>query len=174
MSIKFNAEKRFDVTKKRFYLNNEPVVFHCHHYTTLLTQLANDTAKFDGPEIMFSAAEETFYPIFNKYFENDNIKSKENRVSIIEQYFSYVGLGLLKIDLIEQSAELFHSHLDEAWIKKWSNADKPVNYITQGFLSAAFSSINDISIKSFNVKEIQSIVCGAETSKFIIEKKQEK
>lgn len=174
MNIKLKADKVFDFSRRRLYLNNEPIVLQCHHYTTLLTQLANDAAKFNGPQIMFSTAEETFYPILIRYFKENNVVSYENRASIVEQYYSYVGLGLMKINLEEHSAELIHSHLDEAWLKKWSVADKPVNYITQGFLAAAFSAITDDNLKAFNVQEIQSIACGAETSKFIIEKKQEK
>lgn len=174
MSVKFKAEKNFDFKAKRFYLNTEPTVLHCHHYTTLLTQLANDAAKFNGPQIMFSTTEETFYPILYKYIKENNVVSYEDRASIVEQYYAYIGLGLMKINLKEHSVELIHSHLDEAWIKKWSITDKPVNYITQGFLSAAFSAITNNNLGMFDVKEIQSIACGAETSKFIIEKKQEK
>lgn len=174
MSIKFIAKKDFDDNRKRFYLNNVPTVLQCHHYTTLLTQLANDAAKFRGPEIMFSAMEKTFYPILTSYFQAHNITSHEDRKSIVEQYYACMGLGLMEININEFSVELIHSHLDEAWIKKWSVWDKPVNYITQGFLAAAFSAITENNLGAFDVREIQSIVCGAETSKFIIEKKQEK
>lgn len=171
MSVKFKAEKNFDFKAKRFYLNTEPTVLHCHHYTTLLTQLANDAVKFNGPQVMFSTAEEIFYPILYKYFQENNVVSPKDRAIITEEYYAYIGLGLLKIDINESSAELIHSHLDEAWLKKWSVTDKPVNYITQGFLAAAFSAITDNNVGMFDVKEIQSIACGAETSKFIIEKK---
>lgn len=173
MNIKFKADKIFNFSKKRLYINNEPTVLQCHHYTTLLTQLANDAEKFHGPQIMFSTSEETFYPVLTRYFQKCNIISNEERASIVEQYYSYIGLGLMKIDIKEFTAELLHSHLDEAWLKKWSVADKPVNYITQGLLAAAFSAITDNSPETFNVQEIQSIACGAETSKFIIVKKQE-
>lgn len=171
MNIKLKADKTFDFSRKRLYLNNEPIVLQCHHYTTLLTQLANDAAKFNGPQIMFSTSEETFYPILYKYFKENNLISYEDRVSIVEQYYSYIGLGLMKIDIKEFTTELLHSHLDEAWLKKWSVSEKPVNYITQGFIAAAFSAITDNNPKTFNIQEIQSIACGAETSKFIIVKK---
>ena len=172
MSIEFQEQLNFDFNKKRFYLNDEAIVLHCHHYTTLLTQLANDAAKFNGPKIMFLAAEETFYPILKKYFEDNNINSEEDKISIVEQYYSYIGFGLMKIDFANKSVELIHSHIDEAWLKKWTTFEKPVNYITQGFISAAFSAITGNNPGIFNVEEIQSIVCGAETSKFIIELNQ--
>lgn len=174
MSIKLKVGKKFDFSKKRLYINDVPIVLQCHHYTTLLTQLANDAAKFNGPQIMFSAAKETFYTVLTKYFKENNITSYEDRASIVEQYYAYIGLGLMKINIKEFTVELLHSHLDEAWLKKWSVTDNPVNYITQGFLAAAFSAVTDNNQETFNVKEIQSIACGAETSKFIIERKQEK
>lgn len=170
MNIKLKVDKKFDFSRKRLYLNNEPIVLQCHHYTTLLTQLANDAAKFNGPKIMFSTSEETFYPILSKYFKENNVISYEDRASIVEQYYSYIGLGLMKLDIKEFTTELLHSHLDEAWLKKWSVSEKPVNYITQGFIAAAFSAITDNNPETFNVQEIQSIACGAETSKFIIVK----
>lgn len=173
MSIKFKAEKKLDFSQKRFFINNDPVVLHCHHYTTLLTQLANDAAKFNGSQLMILAAKESFYPVLAKYFAENNITSNEDKVSIVEHYYSYIGLGLMKINIEEFTVELIHSHIDEAWIKKWSISDKPVNYITQGFLLAAFSAINGCDSDEFNVQEIQSIACGAETSKFIIKKQQE-
>ena len=174
MSIKFKAEKKFNFKEKRFYLNNDPTVLHCHHYTTLLTQLANDATKFNGPNIMRSTSEEIFYPILAEYFKKYNVTSVEDRASISEQYYSYIGLGLMKICVDDYSAELIHSHLDEAWLKNWSISDRPVNYITQGFLSAAFSAITDSRIGTFEGEETQSIACGAETSKFTIDKTGEK
>lgn len=170
MNIKFTAEQSFDVNVKRFYLNEEPTVLHCHFYTTLLTQLANDAAKFNGPKIMVSSTEETFYPVLIQYFKKHNITSQEDKARIIEQYYAYIGLGLMRIDIDKFSVELFHSHLDEAWLKNWTISDKPVNYITQGFIAVAFSAIIDSGIGAFKVQEIQSIACGSKTSKFIVEK----
>jgi predicted hydrocarbon binding protein len=176
MNIKFKAEKQFDFEKKRFYLNKESTVLHCHHYTTLLTQLADDSRNFDGPEILYSTAEESFYPILTKYFQEHNITSHQDRVSIVQQYFSYIGLGLIKINFQDNKStvEMPYSHLDEAWIKKWKSSDKPVNYLSQGFLAAAFSAITDNKPETFKVQEIQSIACGADISKFTVKKIEEK
>lgn len=174
MSIEFIAEEYFDFEAKKFYLNDEPIVLHCHFYSTLLTQLAKDTIKFNGPEIMACASEEIFFSIFDKYFKKHNIMPTEDRISIIEQYYSYVGLGLMKIDIDNYTVELIHSHLDEAWLKKWPTPEMPLNFITQGIIAAAFSAVTNTNIGIFNVQEIQSIACGAETSKFIIKEKSEK
>jgi len=169
MNPEFKPEKIFDLNRKRYFLNGEPDVFHCHHYTTLLTQLAEDAKAFYGPEILFSAAEEAFYIALEKYFQSHHITSEQDRKEISEQYFSYIGLGLIEID-IHGKVEIKHSHLDEGWIKKWGLWDKPVNYISQGFIAAAFSAITGNKPGTFKIQEIRSIVCGAQTSKFTVEK----
>jgi predicted hydrocarbon binding protein len=68
------------------------------------------------------------------------------------------------------TADMSHSHVDEGWIKKWDQHDRPVNFIGQGFLAAAFAAITGTEAGSYAVKETQSIVSGAPVSKFEIEK----
>ena len=171
MSVTFKAEQTFDSQKARQYINNEVIVYHCHHYATLLSQLADDAKLINGPKLLAEASEEIFYDILARYFKENKIETLEDRISIVEQYGTFVGLGQLKLNLSQNSAEVFFSHVDEGWIKKWSKRDDPVNFIGQGYLAAAFSAINNADIGKFSVEEIQSIVSGSETSKFKISMK---
>lgn len=175
MSNKFTARHRFNSTKARQYLNNEAIVLHCHHYITLITQLADDAKQLNGAKLLAESAEETFYPILIRYFTENNIVSLEDRTAVAEEYFSYIGLGKLKLNLLWQNdtAEMDYSHVDEGWIKKWSKRNKPVNFIGQGYIAAAFSAITGQELYAFDVNEIECIVSGAKKSKFIITKKQE-
>ena len=172
MLMEFKANQRLDTERMRHYLNDELSVLHCHHYTALLTQLADDARLLNGPQLLAEASEESFYPILVKYFNDNDVETLEDRVSIVEQYFSFVGLGQLKITVDEDggSAEMMYSHVDEGWRKKWSNRDRPVNFVGQGFLAAAFSAITDNDPGSFKVDETASIVLGAEKSRFNIER----
>lgn len=172
-TIEYNPEERFDTVRLRHYLNDEYTVFHCHHYLDLFTQLADDAALFNGNKIMADVAEEIFYEIFQNYFSKHNIISLQDKISLIEQYFAFIGLGSLKININEDrngEAEMLHSHIDEGWIKKWTKKVTPVNFVGWGLLSAAFSAINDVPKGSYKIAETQSIVSGAESSKFIVEK----
>ena len=61
--------------------------------------------------------------------------------------------------------------MDEGWIKKWGKRDKPVNFITQGYLCAAFAAVYNQPQGSYKVSETQSIVSGADKSVFSVGRK---
>lgn len=171
MTVQFKANQRFDSTKMRQAINGSEIVFHCHHYASLFSQLADDSEGLEGTRLLAESAQETFYPIFRTYFVENQISSAEDRQSIVEQYFAFVGLGELRLDVREHGAseaEMIHSHVDEGWIKKWSQRKAPVNFIGQGFLAAAFAAIRDEEPRAYRVQETQSIVAGSITSKFIV------
>jgi predicted hydrocarbon binding protein len=173
MSVEFKSTQVFDDERMRHYNNDELSVMHCHHYSTLFSQLADDAKLLKGPKLLFEAAEESFYPVLAKYFNENNIDSIEDRASIAEQYYGFVGLGQVSITPGEQggSAQMQHSHVDEGWIKKWGNRDEAVNFMGQGYLAAAFSAIHGNERGTYQVRETQSIVSGADTSEFTITKK---
>lgn len=173
MTARFKADQRFDSGKARQYVNGDVTVFHCHHYATLFSQLADDAKLLKGATLLADAAEESFYPVLAGYFEEHGVDTTEDRVSIVEQYFSFVGLGKVKINIGNGKgyAEMPHAHVDEGWVKKWSKRDKPVNFIGQGFLAAAFSAITGSEPRTFSVTETQSKVSGASASLFEIVKR---
>ena len=149
MSIYKNALLEFDhiFNNKscRHSVNNDIYVLHCHHYTSLFTQLAIDSNEmFGGIKVLTESAEDSFNQFFNKYFiERPNLTLIE-KISVAEQYYSFAGLGKMIIkSLGENSGEIVleSSHVDEGWIKKWGQYDKPINFITCGFISALFSSV---------------------------------
>ena len=162
---------QFDSNTSRHYLNGQLTVLHCHHYSTLYTQLADDVEFTDGKELLKNVAEDVFYGVLENYFNSKNITNLSARVEIVQQYYSAIGLGELKVIHMGDDfgqVELIHSHLDEGWVHKWGQSDKPVNYITSGFAAAIFNLINGTPARSCTVKEVQSIVTGAEKSIFKI------
>ncbi len=174
MAPEMKMEQHFDPKRMRQIVNDESYVFHCHHYAALFTQLASDAKLLNGPVLLAEAAEESMYRELNKYLKEKKIDKQGERVSIAEQYFSFVGLGQLKLkDVSEEggSAELLNSHVDEGWIKKWGKNKVPINYIGQGYIACAFAAITGRKPGSFQVTEDQSIVMGAETSKFSVKAK---
>lgn len=164
-------ESKFDADKSRQYLNNELTVFHCHHYTALFSQLADDAKIFKGAKLLADSAAESMLIPLKKYCTDNNISSTEDKVSIAEQYFAYVGLGTLKLDISGNSAVMPSAHVDDGWVKKWGTRDKAVNFIGQGFVAAAFALANGDAVSSYEVSETQSIVSGADSSNFTITKK---
>lgn len=173
MSLEFKADQKFDPDKARQIINGEVSVYHCHHYSTLFSQLADDAKLLQGPKLLAEAAEESMYPVLVKYFADNGIKTQEDKKAIAEDYYAFLGMGKVAITEISDNggkAVMEHSHVDEGWLKKWDKRDKPVNFIGQGFLAAAFAAITDSKTGTFKVTETESIVCGSSNSKFEIRK----
>lgn len=159
-------DKKFDKKQTRHYLNGSLTVLHCHHYSTLYTQLAIDAGE---TELLSNVAENTFYKVLTDYYSNHSICSIDDRVSIACQYYSAVGLGVMEVlSLGDNSGEvkLPFSHLDKGWIAKWGNYDKPVNYISSGYIKAMFSAVMNKSDGIYDTLETKSIVKGDEFSLF--------
>ncbi len=157
----------FNSANKRHYINGFQAVLHCHHYTTLYTQLAIDAGE---TELLKECARESFREILDNYFaENSSISSIQDKVDIATQYYSLLGMGKMIVHYLTEysgKVELLNSHLDSGWIKKWGTYDKPVNFITAGYIEAMFESILNLPDKTFLAFETQSIVKGSQTSIF--------
>ncbi len=173
MPIKMKTEiildHRFDPKSCRHYLNGQLSVLHCHHYATLYTQLAEDCGLIDAKKLIAEVAEDTFFDALSSYFQENQIIMIEERIAIAEQYFAISGMGEMVVvyaGLDSGEVELKHSHIDYGWIKKWGKRDKPVNFITRGYISGMFSAIFDKPTRSYNTIETQSIISGAEKSCF--------
>lgn len=168
--MQFEALQQFDAEIKRQLVNGSPAVFHCHHYSTLFTQLALDATALGGEKLLADAAAESAFAELTAYFGDKGITSTTDRVSVVESYFGFVGLGALrlKFDGTSGTAEMPHSHVDEGWLKKWRKHDRPVNLIGQGYLRGACAAISGKSVEAFEVKETQSIVMGESFSAFSI------
>lgn len=164
--IQFEVDKKFDTFAKRHYLNGCLTVLHCHHYAALYSQLAIDA---DETKLLSEVAEDTFYDELKSYFEKHNICNFSEKVELAVQYYSVLGLGKLVIknagpDSGEVVLEI--SHLDAGWRRKWGNFDKPVNYISGGYINAMFSLLFDKPTKTYNSFEVKSIVKGDPDSIF--------
>lgn len=160
-------EHCFDEKTKRHKLNGIQTVLHCHHYMALYTQLAIDA---DETELFKTSSRESFRGMLENYFTSYKVEdSIAARVDIACKYYSLVGLGKMTVKFLgteSGSVEISSSHIDEGWIRKWGKYDKPVNYISAGFIEALFESVLDLPSHSFDAVEIESIVMGAEKSIF--------
>lgn len=159
----------FDPESCRHYDNGVPSVLHCHHYASLYCQLADDAEQFNGRELLRRASELAFLPVLKKYFEQHEVTDIGDRISLAESYWQSMGFGTLSFDWVGElssAAHMDHSHVDEGWIKKWGQRQKPVNFIGQGYLAAALAAIYGLPAGSYTVYETESIVSGAAASRF--------
>lgn len=163
-------DKKFDSKSCRHFLNDQLTVMHCHHYSTLYTQLAIDSEE---TELLKSVAEESFYKALTDYLSKHDICDLESRIDIACQYYAAVGLGKMRVVYLGTESgkvELLASHLDKGWMKKWGKSDQPVNYIGTGYISGMFAAILDCPLGTYKTREMQSIAMGAETSIFNVTK----
>ena len=121
-----------DAETNRQYLNGHPVVMHSHHYLALITKMAGELEDIDGTGILRDVVEETMRAVFDDYIRKNGLTSAQDKCNVGREYFSVFGLGKMVITGDEQGGEvrLVRSHLDEGWIMKWGNTDKPVNHFT--------------------------------------------
>lgn len=165
----FIVQDRFDPDKKRFYINDFPIVLHSHHYAVLVTQLADDAMSFKGVQHLQKAAEDTFYEVLKAYFDDHGIGLIGDRIALAEQYWAYVGMGNITFSVVEKQcviAEMQSSHVDNGWIDKIKSWKQPVNFITAGYVAAVSALVTGHPTRSFIVKEIRSIVRGDPVSVF--------
>jgi hypothetical protein len=163
--------KSFDSQTCRHKLEGETVVLHCHHFTSLYTQIADDCGMLDAKALLAECSEDTWGGFLSRYFSTHGVTDTAARISLGEQIYAAVGLGKMEVKCIgPESGEvvLKHSHVDDGWIKKWGKRKEPVNFITAGYIAGMFSAILDRPARSFTVMEAKSIVRGDPFSMFTV------
>ena len=159
-------DHKFDPKRKRHYLNGHLMVLHCHHYSTLYTQLALDAKETDT---LYKVSETSFHQLVTDYLRQKAVNDLETRVDLGCQYYAAVGLGKMSVEYIGADSGrvvVENSHLDLGWIKKWGQYDRPVNYIGAGYAAALGAACLDLPIGSFQAKEVESMAMGAPKSVF--------
>lgn len=162
-AVEYETNHTFDPARNRHYINGTCTVLHCHHYITLYSQLADAATLFDGRELLVRSAEETFYDVLNTYYVAKCIAGIGDKIRVAEDYWRVVGMGTIRFTGVGKfavTAEMPHSHVDEGWLAKWGGRDRPVNFVTCGFVAAVAALANAKPPGSFDVKEIKSLVCG--------------
>lgn len=167
--VRWVGEHHFDRERCRHSVDGINTVLHCHHYASLYCQLADDADHFNGRELLKRSSEMAFWEVLSKHFADHNVTELADRVALAEEYWSVCGFGKLAFDHVGElsaAAHMDHSHVDEGWIKKWGQREKPVNFIGQGYLAAAMAAVYGLPVGSYTVYETQSIVAGADASRF--------
>ena len=168
--IQLVLDKKIDQKTRRHYINGTNVVLHCHHYSTLYTQLALDA---DETDLLVDVGIEVFYNELVNYFETYGIDCVDEKIEIACQMYAAMGLGKMVVKSFGPDSgvvEVLRSHVDEGWIKKWGNHNEPVNYIGAAFCNAFFAAVNDVDPKSFTANEISSLAMGDEKCVFKVVK----
>jgi len=168
MSLQINHT--FDEGTYRHSINGHEFVLHCHHYMTLTTKMAEDFADVGAVQVLREVAEDAIRPVLNGYFAEHKVTSPEERLAIGAEHYAFMGLGLMEASGTAAGGEvkLKHTHVDEGWIKKWGQHNKPINHFSCGFAAAMFAAAFSRPARSYHVTETASIVMGAPESVLVV------
>ncbi len=167
IKIKLGIKHEYNPLTNRHFLNGVQTVYHCHHFTTLYTQLALDAGETN---LLASVSEESFFKLLSDYYAENNISKINERILIATQYYSALGLGVIEVENLgafSATINSSNSHIEEGWVSKWGTYDKPINYIGCGYVSAMMSAILDKPIGTYGTHEIDSIVMGSKKTIFM-------
>lgn len=171
-NTKLDLNGKLNFNKYGHYISNENYTLTCDNFTTLFTQIAIDSDEFwNTTELLKSSAESTFSYEFKALFKNKKSPSLKEKLKIAENYYSYMGLGKMKIlKAGKKYGEIIleTSYIDQGWLKKKGKASNPINFITSGYISALFSTVFKVDTKRLEIAEVESIACGDIQSKFLI------
>jgi hypothetical protein len=166
-------EHTFDKTTYRHKYNGTTMVMHCHHYMSLLTQLAMEFADVHGTDILSSAAEDSLRPVIEESAKRQGLSSPQDILTIGRELYQQLGMGLMSVTGNEAGGEvtLLRSHVDQGWTKKWGKASIPVNFFTRGFVAAMFCVAYGKPANSYKVDEVQSMAKGDAATSFTVKPK---
>ena len=163
----------FDDKTYRHFMNGFEVVMHCHHYLTLTTRLAEQFEEYGGTRILAESVEDSIRPLFDDYVQKNNLPAGDERLKMAAEFYEIMGMGQMTIqgDANGGQVSLTRSHVDQGWLKKFGPADHPLNYWTNGFITAMFSCAFDRPTRGYEVSEITGMVQGEEVSRFEVKAK---
>jgi hypothetical protein len=170
MAATLDLKPWYDVATSRHYHRNFSVVMHCHHYMSNFIDAAHHFESTGGPEILKTAASDTFCSFLGLYYVDERVRDLLERISIAEEYWHNVGMGKIRITTEDASygkARMDYSHVDEGWLKKGKVARRPINYVTQGFLEGVMRAVHPGGrLYKYDVEETKSLALGDEYSEF--------
>lgn len=165
----------FDPTRCRQVADGRGIVLMSQHYAVLSVRLAEEAEFLPGVEILRRTVETTLLGILRDLIQEGGLEGRDARAELCRSYWAACGMGDLRIDRCDPeggTAEMRRSHVDEGWLRLWGRRDRPVNLFTQGFLAAVWSAVGDEPTGTYQVREVQSLVSGASSSVFTVERRK--
>ena len=125
----------FDITKYPFdtkhnciSIAGEAMIFHCHHYLSVLLRTILDAEYIDSrPFIIGSAADAAYNQLSNLCAGLDRDQSKK----MVEDVYKTFGYGLINISSMDENGVTVQSTksvFSRAWKQKFGLGKKPVDF----------------------------------------------
>ncbi|MEA1916131.1 MAG: 4-vinyl reductase [Campylobacterota bacterium] len=165
----------FDINKYEYdkehcvlMIEDEAMMYHCHHYLTNLQKTIFDAEYIDSvPFIVGSAADSVYNQLSNLCRDKSEDESKQS----IEQLYKTFGNGLIDLSSMNENGITLtttKSILSKTWLLQFEKSSQPVDCYTTGFLAAAFAVIYNKNLDEISAKQTTCMACGDEFNTHII------
>jgi len=163
---------RFEPDKNLLYMDDIPISLHCHHFNCGLINAIERIDYFDAIDIYINEAAKCFYNYLKKILLIDDTASSIKKALIIaEDIYRFMGYGRIDLSKLVDgygSATSDSSYFVVGWFAIYGRRNKPICYLTRGFLKAVIAVIFKKDITRVNVLETQCMICGDDSCKFEI------
>lgn len=167
--MSFDLEPDFDEKSGLVSIEGISMVIHCHFYNVFLLQAIETATYVDGRAILIRSSEESVNKQLIGYYDRKGISDEKTRISIAADMFKVFGVGLLDFSNINGSGGTVtskSSHVARGWKEQIGTREKPVDYISCGFIAGALAAVYNKPIGTFKVNETECLVQGKEKCKF--------
>ena len=167
----------FDTKFNTYTAAQEPMIFHCHHYNTVLQATLEDTRDYiDIYPILVDSAQEIVYSQLTAYFAEANLTDFTDRKGAVEDFFAFCGYGKFALDnLTPYGGKIIAEadHYSYGWKVKFGlRADNlpMVSFFTCGFLAGATDAIFNLPLGTSDCKQLTCYTKGDAFPSFEITK----
>ncbi len=132
----------YDFHTGRLMVENESMIFHCHHYNCFLQRSIQDAEYIDSAPILVGAAVEMVFAQLARVLSRT--PDVAARKSTVETFYRLCGSGLIDLGAITaQGGEVRtrSTHYSTGWQEKFGRSRTPVAFFSTGFLAGALAAI---------------------------------
>jgi hypothetical protein len=167
---------QFFKDRNAYIAQDEPCIFHCHHYNTYLQAVIEDTSSYlDVYPILTRSSQEIAYSQFSSFFKENNLDI-DRRKKIVEDFFRFCGFGVIDLSAADSNGGKVVSgsdHYGVGWQSKFGqrdNAKSGVSFFTNGFVAGALEAIYDLPNGTLESTQSACIAKGDAQSVFVLSK----
>lgn len=151
----------FDTKFNSYIAAQEPMIFHCHHYNTVLQATLEDTRDYiDIYPVLVDSAQEIVYSQLKEFFIEANLTDFSERKAAVEDFFAFCGYGKFSIDnLTPYGGKIIAEtdHYSYGWKVKFGlrpDNMPMVSFFTRGFLAGATDAIFNLPLGTSDCEQL--------------------
>ena len=167
----------FDTKFNTYTAAHEPMIFHCHHYNTVLQATLEDTRDYiDIYPILVDSAQEIVFSQLSAFFAESNLTDIIERKAAVEDFFAFCGYGKFSLDNLTPIGGKIIAETDHysyGWKVKFGLRadDLPmVSFFTRGFLAGATDAIFNLPLGTSDCVQLTCYTKGDAFPSFEVSK----